>query len=244
MKKILLFAVVLISTVSCSSTKYFYQVYSVKSENVQKEKNNLIFEDENCKIFYNLWAAKGDIGFLFYNKTDQDLYINKEDCFLIINGLANNYFQNRVYTYSKGTSVSKGASTSQETSIGANESVGVSQSVTGINVSNLLQTNSIGAGASNMTQYTSGSAKSIGSSFSSGFAVSINEEKVVCIPQKSGKIIKEFSIKSTTYKNCDLIREPKTTSNLTFSKDNSPLVFSNRISYCKDNCINQTIKSH
>jgi hypothetical protein len=68
---------------------------------------------------------------------------------------------------------------------------------------------------------------------SSGTSVSYSEEKIVCIPSKTSKKITEYSINKTLYRDCDLFRYPTTKQikSKTFSKLESPLVFSNRITY-------------
>ena len=68
---------------SCSTT--FYQVYTTEtSESISKNKNSLIFEDDNCIITYNLWKHGGDVGFTFYNKTEEMIFLNLEESLLLM----------------------------------------------------------------------------------------------------------------------------------------------------------------
>lgn len=69
-------------------------------ENGSLTENSIIFEDENCKVFYDLWAEGGDIGFQIYNKTDDDITINVDKSFFVINGYAHAYYKNRITTSS------------------------------------------------------------------------------------------------------------------------------------------------
>jgi hypothetical protein len=79
---------------SCVTTS-FYQVYkTAHSDKIKLEESNLVYEDDNCKVFYNLWTEGGDIGFKFYNKSDKNIYLNLEESFFVFNGYANNYFKN------------------------------------------------------------------------------------------------------------------------------------------------------
>ena len=68
---------------------------------------------------------------------------------------------------------------------------------------------------------------------STGSSVSYNEEKIVCVPSLTSKVISEYSIKESLFRDCDLFRYPtnKQIKTKTFIKSNSPLVFSNKIAY-------------
>jgi uncharacterized protein YxeA len=59
MKKILLPILTLLFT-SCAITTEFYQVYKTNIDNGIINKNEIVFEDNNCKVYYNLWNARGD----------------------------------------------------------------------------------------------------------------------------------------------------------------------------------------
>jgi hypothetical protein len=194
---------------SCATTSY-YQVYDVKPINQSITKSDLLFfEDENCKITYNLWSNGGNIGFNFYNKTDSKIYVKKNESNFILNGFAYDYFKNRTFT----TSESKSASTSK-TSAG-------SVAITGLNVYNNIQTNQVE------------SSNSANLSSSVGYAVSINEDSIVCIPPKTTKRISEYSINEALIRNCDLFKYPRTKeiNTVSYKVDESPIVFSNRITY-------------
>jgi hypothetical protein len=194
---------------SCATTS-FYQVYDVKpiEESITKT-DELFFEDENCKITYNLWSNGGNIGFNFHNKTDSKIYVKLKESNFILNGFAYDYFKNRTFT----TSESKSASTS-------NTSTG-SLAVTGLNVYNNIQTN----------QVKSSSSANLSSSV--GYAVSIKEDSIICIPSKTTKRISEYSINDALIRNCDLFKYPKTKEikTVTYTEERSPIVFSNRITY-------------
>lgn len=194
---------------SCATTS-FYQVYDVKPINESITKSDLLFfEDENCKLTYNLWTNGGNIGFNFYNKTDSKIYVKLNESYFILNGFAYDYFKNRTFTTSESTS----ASTSK-TSTG-------SVAVTGVNIYNNVQTN----------QVKSSSSANLSSSV--GYAVSIKEDSIVCIPAKTTKRISEYSINDALIRNCDLFKYPRTKEikTVSYSENESPIVFSNRIAY-------------
>lgn len=203
-------AVMAVLLTSCATTS-FYQVYkAVPSDKlITKDNNYLIYEDENCEVSYNFWGLGGNIGFHFYNKTDKKIYLNLEESFFVLNGIAYDYFKNRIYTLS----ASSGGTTSKTSS--------KSKSVTQVNYLDLPQTNRI--------QTTT----NVGLMTSSGYSISYNEEKVVSIPSKTSKIITEYNINESLYRDCDLFKYPtkKQVKSKSFSKTKSPIVFSNRISY-------------
>ncbi len=96
--KFLLTALILFTFNSCVKYPY-YQVYKVDPvKDVEYRSNKLIYEDDNCQVTYDLWSDGGDVGFVFYNKTTKNIYLNLKECFFILNGVAYNYFKDRVYT--------------------------------------------------------------------------------------------------------------------------------------------------
>lgn len=188
----------------------FYQVYNVKSiqETISKT-DEFFFEDENCKISYNLWESGGNIGFNFFNKTDNIIYVKLNQSNFILNGFAYDYFKNRTFTTTKGRFAS------------ASNTLSGSVAVTGINIRKNIQTN----------QVKSSSAASIGSS--DGYSVSIEEDSLIRIPPNTTKRVSEYSINNMLIRNCDLLRYPRIKEIKTklFTAEKSPLVFSNRITY-------------
>jgi hypothetical protein len=64
-------------------------------------------------------------------------------------------------------------------------------------------------------------------------SVTYNEEKVVCIPSNSAKNVKEYVINRSILRDCEIFKYPTTKKikTKTYLLEESPLVFSNRISY-------------
>jgi hypothetical protein len=106
MKKILLPILTLLLT-SCAVSTDYYQIYKTNICNGIINDNKILFEDNNCKVYYNLWNEGGDVGFSIYNKTESDLTIYLTKTFFVLNGVAYEYFQNRTFSKSanSGTSV-------------------------------------------------------------------------------------------------------------------------------------------
>ena len=204
-----LILIAFLGTLFTSCSTKFYQVYQAKTlGNLEMADQQIVYEDEDCKISYNLWDDSGDIGFKFHNKTNQNIFVNLEESFFIVNGIANNYYKNRVYTNSnvRGSEVSAAAALSQGTTAG--------------NIFGLLH-------------------KSQSVTGTSGNSIAYTEEKIIIIPPNTAKLIEEYSISSSLYRDCDLFRFPnkRQIKTVSFDRDNSPLVFSNRIAYTKGESI-------
>jgi hypothetical protein len=195
---------------SSCAIKNFYQVYQVQTTpDIVSQQSQLVYEDENCIVSYNLWGNGGNIGFQFYNKTDKDILLNLGESFFILNGVAFDYYKNRVFTQS----ASSGASNSRSNS--------ATRAIMGVNYSNLLQTN-VNQTTVNSTSVTS-----------SGYSVAYSESKILCIPSKTARKVSEYDINNALYRDCDLLKYPSANQikSKSFSKSDSPLVFSNLIAY-------------
>lgn len=207
--RLLLLVCIAMITSSCATT--FYQVYQTTPvTKMEKQSNSLAYEDENCKVVYDFWKDGGNVGFLFQNKTDEDIYVNLDESFFILNGISYKYFQNRIFTNTKNKTLGKSKSATKALAI------------TGFNLYDLVQTNGV-----SVTDQSSAVT-------STGYSVSFNEEDIVCIPGKTSKYISEFSINETLIRDCDLLRYPTNGNDVKikrYSQDSSPVLFSNRIAY-------------
>ncbi len=98
--------VALIIFMSCSPS-FYYQVYKVEhDQNIEKKTKKLVYNDDYCTVEYNLWDASGNIGFKLINKTNNFIYINLEESFFILNGIAYPYFLNRTFeTYTETSTI-------------------------------------------------------------------------------------------------------------------------------------------
>lgn len=194
---------------SCTPMTY-YQVYkAVPVGEMKNESSTLVYEDENCKISYNLWSEGGNAGFYFYNKTDRNIYLNLDESFFVLNGVAYDYYRNRSFSNSTMLGISSTSSASY------------SKAVTGVNYLNYLQTNRL------QLSVNSGSVSS------SGHTVTYDEKKVICIPSKTLKRVEEYKITEAIYRCCDLFRYPskKKVTTKKFDSLLSPYTFCNIIAY-------------
>ena len=228
MKRFLFLIAVCTLLSSCAPTTYFQMYHTQPVTDITIRDNCMVYEDENCEILYNFWKEYGEIGFVFYNKTTENIYLHLDECFYIENGGAYDYYRNRVYTNSKSYVTS-----TQLTNI--NSSYLTKSNATAN--ANYYQIGAYGTGNAygNQTTYKNGyiygSTGTITNTTSN--SVSIAEKRIICIPPRTSKIITEFEIKNSIYRSCDIYRNPgrKDPHSVTFSKNNSPLIFGNRIAY-------------
>jgi len=210
MKKPTFLVFMLLLLISSCITKPYYQVYEVNSDKKMIHKQNeLIFEDDHCIVSYNLWEEKGDIGFIFYNKTDETIYLNKDKCFFILNGFASRYFQERTY--------------SSTSSFGVN-------SLNRLSASTLVQKD-VYKNYAKAKQISTVASENTTST--QGYSVSYVEQRIIVVPGKTAKRISEFTVNDRLYRDCNLFKYPKSKqiNTITFNESESPIVFSNRINY-------------
>ena len=204
MKKILSIAFGALLFASCS-TSSFIQVVDVKGT-VPTENNNFVYSDNAVKITYSMWANGGNAGFIIENITDKTVYVDLTNTFFIENGAAHDYFLNR--TYGRGSAYTYTATKS------------ATAAAFGIwSLSKLPGSKSYTAAAS----ATSGSTSS----------VSVSDKPIVAIPPHSYKSISEYSIASDVIEDCSvkLFPKKKAPESLTFTEQNTPIKFTNYITY-------------
>lgn len=108
MKKCFLFSLAAMALLaSCSSTKpFYYQRCSVGSDLPVGSNGAYEHKSPDCAISYDFWSDGGRIEFAVTNLTDKVLTVDLTKSFLIKNGIASDYYLNRVYTSSNGSVVS------------------------------------------------------------------------------------------------------------------------------------------
>jgi hypothetical protein len=188
-------SILIIFFTSCAVTTDYFQVYKTISENGIVNQNQIVFEDNNCAVYYNLWSEGGDVSFKVYNKTENDLTVYLTKTFFVLNGVAYEYFQNRSFSKSSnsGTTV-----TSYNYPYFWNQ-----------NVSKVAGTNS------------------------TTFTTSYVEKPELTVPPKTLVNISEYHVTNKPYTNCDFVKYPsvKNIRALKYTKENSPFVFYNLITY-------------
>ena len=186
---------------SCVSYSQYFQVCRTSFDPEMKRTGDAItFEDAHCIVTYNLWDKGGNIGFEFYNKTDQTIFLRMDESFLIVNGIAYDYFQGRTFEHSSNRGIAQGGLTTSSTPTAAGSS-------------------GTASGSANLRTF--------------GHSVSYLEDRLIAIPSRTAKIISEYHVTDAALRNCDLPVYPDRRAPVTllFTRKNSPLVFSNRLSY-------------
>jgi hypothetical protein len=223
------FSIPFLLLTSCAPI-YNYQVFKTESEDLTLKDDELIYEDSNCIVSYNLWSEYGNPSFTFYNKTDNLIIIDLADCFFTSNGIANDYFKNRTYTYTSGSSnsVSNGITNTASVSYTKSSANSIAKPTYLPGIKSNTQSNSITGSSSNERTLNNTASNS------REYSVTIQEERMIKIPAKAAKVLSEFQIVDTRFRHCDLLKDPVDKSGIDsiyFNKDNSPFVFSNSLVY-------------
>lgn len=80
-----------LSVCTSSCKKLYYQVSTTKATDpaqFTETRDRYVYEDENCRIVYNMWMENGSRGFVMTNKTDRNMYIDLEKSCILTNGKA------------------------------------------------------------------------------------------------------------------------------------------------------------
>lgn len=207
--KKLAFCVLAASLSSCSS--YFYQVYTVDS-NLQHKENSLVFENEDCKVLYNLWSSNGEVKFAIVNKTDKDIFINMGQTFFTVNGQAREYFQDRTYTTQRYSETNFGYG-SANGRVNGNAFWG----------NGIYMENTEAIFSARNSKYTNATLS----------GVTEKEKEIVCIPAKSFKVFNYYKVNPSWIKVCDRTKDFPTGKYIvgSYSKSDTPMIFNNRIAY-------------
>ena len=166
------------------------------------------YVDDACTVSYDFWRDGGEAGFVITNNSNQILYVDLSKSFFIRNGIAYDYsFERTISTYVASTSSS--SSSQSGTAYGYWNTIG-----------------SYVPGAISATKVSSGG-------HTKSTTVSYKDKEVVAIPPYSSKFISEYLISPDVFYDCDYNITPKRKEAPTYSFDlrNSPIVFTNYITY-------------
>lgn len=209
---------------------YTYQVLKTEYQDLKEENNLLFYEDANCTISYNLWSENGAFRFIFTNKTDSMIVVDLKESFLIVNGIAYDYFLNRTISSSSGVTVSNSKEIVQSNINSQNQSIGLAR----VSVQPTGKITAKGLSISDSRISESGVIYGNGVSQSRNKSIEIHEQDFIRIPSKASKILGEYSLVNSRIKDCDLKKTPtfkEKVDSVVFSIENSPLNFNNRVTY-------------
>ena len=195
--------------------------------------NSATCSNQDITVMFDFWTNEGSTSYDIINMSDQTIYIKHDECQLIKNGLAIDYYDNSEYTSSRSILKTRTS--------GRSASKNRSSQTSNIYGSNSINT-AIGAAASVLTTTTNRSV-----TYSSSTTTSINnssstmkkDKKVFVIPSNSYKNIPGYSLQNFRFYDCDVRAYPsKKKSNLengiSFNKENTPLEFRIFITYSFD----------
>lgn len=190
----------------CASINY--QIFDVKSAEVEMKEDEWIYQDSKIKVSYDLWFDGGLMNFKFTNTTDSSLYINWDLSHFIYNGVSYDYFNDV-----------------EETNMQSNANMlnlGVGSSSTSIFLNDGYYRKSTAANFYNhgIAQY------SIKSS-------TIKSKKILHLPSRSSILVSKFILNKKPYYNCDFNARISSSIKkmVQFEEVNSPLTFRNYITY-------------
>ncbi len=190
----------------------YYQIYTTVSDDVPFENEQFVYQNDDIAVYYYFWEDYGNSGFTILNKTQKSLYLNVEECQFIINGFAFDYYQKRTYGESSSSSISRGNVTTSLNTFTQREH---DREKSTKNEKQYITTTS-----NNQIDYTQNS-------------VNFREKKVVVIPPGAKKSFFEYKIAPSLYTDFGLVNHPypDEIDTLKFSHRDSPIIFSNFITY-------------
>jgi len=231
MKKLLLVLCSPLLFISCNPI--FYQLVEIDSADIKMDGNSATFSNQDITVIFDFWTNEGSTSYDIINISDQTIYIKHDECQLIKNGLAIDYYDNSEYTSSRSILKSKksGRSTSRNRSTQTSNIYGRSS----INTA-------IGAAASVLTTTTNRSvtnSSATTTTISNSSSSMKKDKKVFVIPSNSYKKIFGYSLQNFRFYDCDVKGFPSNkNSNLengiSFNKENTPLEFRIFITYSFD----------
>lgn len=216
---------------SCQTYR-FYQVYETRptQENTMNNDSNgtLVYENEHCIIGYNFWSNHGSAGFSFYNKTNEIVYIYLDKSFFTRNGIAYDLYVGREWNNSLTSNLN--IMTTQYS-----QSLSQSLSLSHGGVLSPKYTNSYFGMEMISTSVSESASKGVAVNKSTSIAhstsVTTKEKVIIMIPPHKTKFIGTYEIINQLFLTCDLQYYPEKSSSISFTQDNSPIQFSNIISY-------------
>ena len=202
---ILYFILVIIISLLSSCITYMQVQQMSTSENVKMVDHTLQYEDDNCVIYYYLWSEGGNPSFVFYNQSDSNIYLDLASCFFIRNGVAFDYYLQREY------GVSESQANVSAARVGGMQTDWVFGQQQGVRI-----------GDYTMAMVNERSRSMV-----------ISEKQVLTIPARSMRRISEYDWLNGLYTGCNLNVKPEqgVKSDVTFTRDNTPLVVENRLQY-------------
>lgn len=218
MKRLICFLVVCIMSTSCATT--YYQVFSVKSENVPiTQEGSPFYVKDGLEFTYNFWGEYGKLRFIIYNSNDYDVIVDMTKSFFIRNNIAEDYYRGKQIETRVATGVYRMSKYGAQINVDKRGYVGGTLNYLGNSYDSIL---ALGASAASTEEYGTAVKKEWHT------AVTIAEPEQVRIPAKSAKFFMVFDINNVLVTGSEFIvgygYNP-----VTFTKNNTPMDMRNRI---------------
>ncbi len=186
---------------------------------MQQNQGMVYYENEDCRISYNLWSEQGTVTFSILNKTDSIISIDLTKTFFIRNGLSNPYFQARQWT--KKTTVGRKTTTIKNN--------------TNVNYNASEYPDIMYPEIQHYTSNTNINSKTTASTFTTTASKSESkiEQQIIRIAPHSLYYLSEFYLRTKPFFDCDLKTHPmyNKQSSIRYTQETTPLQFSNYITY-------------
>lgn len=213
---------------SCKSMYNFCQIVETQpmdNNGIKINENGLLtYENDQCIITYNFWSSHGSASFEFHNKTNEIIYLDLTKSFFCRNGMAYNLYRGREWSESSTKSTSYYDSYSYQNSASASTTAVILGIMTPI-----YGADAVSASKSTSSTQTASSGES--NSIYRSRTITTKEEAIIAIPPHKSKHITTYQINGTRFVSCELQKYPEQMSRVTFTKDSTPLQFSNYITY-------------
>lgn len=225
---------------SCGTYYDYIQMLSAKPINqsspISQVNGGLLYEDDNCAVFYKFWSDGGDAGFEFYNKTDKIIYLDLSKTFFIKNGVAYDYYQDQTVTETESSNTSISHTKGYSLSATRSYSASISQYYAGnFGIKPFTQYDPMGStatlGASKSYSAMLFGASTATSMIGHSTSISTSNTPILAIPPKSSKFIENFSIISNEIVSCDLKYYPEEFDKITYTELTTPMTFGNYITF-------------
>lgn len=205
MKKLLLAFAATALFAACSPI--YYQIYQTKpiTEGAAIDKEAIVFANKDCRVTYNFYSNGGDAGFLLTNLTDSIMYVHMDESFFVLNGVTNDYYRQSFDIQG------------QSRTIGSSLNISLNNGVESKKKKNRE------AKVSSESATTSSHAH-----YSGTF-----ERAVLTIPPHASRQLGNYNINAYVLELCGAKSNPKGRKNSgrTYTENDTPLTFSNTISY-------------
>lgn len=254
MKNVRIFALIMAAIIlqSCSTVYNYLQVVktqpTAEDSGFTANSNGFEFRNEDLVATYRMWSENGRTQFFIYNLSNEIIYVDLAKSFFIRDGFAFNYYEETTYSETHSSNIINTSSSSYSEMLMASKSASVSNYYLG-NFGTLPLSvyspvaSSASLSASRSAAVSASASNSVSVATGKSSTIATKEQQIVAIPPMSGKYIDAFQIADGHLLDCNLINYPSDKSSIKYTKENSPISFTNYITYkVGDNSESKTLR--